>query len=245
MWSTFRAIAARIGLAPEQVAAIERGGQATLVQDPRNSEIQYIVRPDPDWMQRMGEAWRGTLANTRREPAGVIPITDGQLVIADPNSPDKAVNTHVIAGEYDVVLTVAHLGSEDFEEHITHAVALLRDNKGVTTIEPLTDAKGVELGLDGSLAVFANAGVIEQITADHADLHYWTVSGLLRSVCSDVDNPVGKFARAVTKNGAGVLIAFNAGSGRHDYPLFRLADAEGSTVGVLVDFFVDNRLYDD
>lgn len=247
MWSTFRAIAARIGLAPEQVAAVERGGQATLVQDPRNSEIQYIVRPDPDWTQRMGEAWRGTLVNTRRESAGAIPIADGQLVIADPNSPIKAVNTHVIAGEYEVVLTVAHLGSEDtydFEEHISHAVALLRDNKGVTTIEPLTDEKGVELGLDGSLAVFAGAGVIEQIAADYADLHFWTVSRLLRSASSDVDKRDGQFARAVTKNGSGVLIAFNAGSGRQDYPLFRLADTDGNTVGVLVDFFVDNRPYD-
>jgi hypothetical protein len=43
-----------------------------------------------------------------------------------------------------------------------------------------------------------------------------------------------------------VLIAVSVGwNGRQDYPLFRLADAEGATVGVLVDFYVDNRTYDD
>ena len=50
-------------------------------------------------------------------------------------------------------------------------------------------------------------------------------------------------------DGTGVLIACNAGYrpgfGREDYSLFRLADAEGNTVGVLVDFFVDNRPWDD
>lgn len=76
MWSTFRAIAARIGLRPEQVEAVELGGEATLVQDPLNAEAFYKVRPDPDWTERMGEAWEGTLVNSRRESAGTIPIAD-------------------------------------------------------------------------------------------------------------------------------------------------------------------------
>ena len=248
MWSTFRAIAARVGLKAEQVEAVERGGEATLVQDPLNSGISYRVRPDPDWTERMGEAWQGTLINSRREAAGTIPIADGQLVIADPNSPEAAATAHVIAGEYDVVLTVAHLGSEetyDYEEHISHAFALLRDNKGVAEIEPLTDENGTELGVEGAIVAFAGEGVIPRIAADHPNLPIWTVHRLLRAVTPDANMPDPKSARVPAKDGSGVLIAFNAGSGRQDYPLFRLADAEGNTVGVLVDFFVDNRPYSD
>src|SRR5688572_27120608 len=142
MWSTFRAIAARIGLSAEQVEAVERGNEATLVQDPLNSHISYHVRPDPDWTERMSQAWQGTLINSRRELAGTVPVSDGRLVIADPNSPGQAVTAQVGHGEYEVVLTIAHLGSKethDFEEHVSHAYALLRDNNGVVAIEPLTD----------------------------------------------------------------------------------------------------------
>jgi hypothetical protein len=158
MWSQFRRLAAAIGLSPEQVEAVERGGKATLVPIPINREIRIRVRPDPDWTQRMHEAFEGTLANTRRETAGTIPIADGQLVIADGNAPEAAVTAHVAAGEYEVVLTVAYEGEEqtdefertdDYEEYVSHAFALLRDNKGVTTIEPLTDENGVELWVGG------------------------------------------------------------------------------------------------
>ena len=40
--------------------------------------------------------------------------------------------------------------------------------------------------------------------------------------------------------GAGIILY--AGYGRGDYPLFRLADVSGNTIGVMADFFVDNGL---
>lgn len=262
MWSQFRRLAAAIGLAPEQVEAVERGGKATLVPIPINSEIQIRVRPDPDWTQRMHEAFEETLAHTRREPAGTIPIADGRLVIADPNAPEAAVTAHVTAGEYEVVLTVAYEGEEqtdeyertdDYEEYVSHAVALLRDNKGVTAIEPLTDENGVELWVGGEIVAFAGAGVIPRIAAEQPVLGTWrtrwTIPDLLRIVDPEANLVDAQWVRFPTKDGTGVLIACNAGYrpgfGREDYSLFRLADAEGATVGVLVDFWVDNRPWDD
>lgn len=262
MWSQFRRLAAAFRLTPEQIEAVERGGKATLVPVPLSSEILIRARPDPDWTQRMHEAFEGTLANTRREPAGTIPIADGQLVIADPNAPEAAVTAHVTAGEYEIVLTVAHEGAEqtdeyeqtdDYEEYVSHAFALLRDNKGVTAIEPLTDENGVELWVEGTIVAFAGAGVMPRIAAEQPGLSTWrtrwTVPDLLRIVDPEANLLDAQSVRFPTKDGTGVLIACNAGYrpgfGREDYSLFRLADAEGNTVGVLVDFWVDNRPWDD
>jgi hypothetical protein len=258
MWSQFRRLAAAFRLTPEEIEAVERGGKATLVPHPLNSEILIRARPDPDWTQRMHEAFEGTLANTRRERAGTIPIADGQLVIADPNAPEAAVTAHVTAGEYEVVLTVAHEGDEptdeyeqadDYSEYVSHAFALLRDNKGVTTIEPLTDENGVELWVEGAIVAFAGAGVMPRIAAEQPRLSHWTVPDLLRIVDPEANLLDAQWVRFPTKDGTGVLIACNAGYrpgfGREDYSLFRLADAEGATVGVLVDFWVDNRPGDD
>ncbi|HEY0026054.1 MAG TPA: hypothetical protein VGB24_24400 [Longimicrobium sp.] len=206
----------------------------------------------------MHEAFEGTLANTRREPAGTIPIADGQLVIADPNAPEAAVTAQVTAGEYEVVLTLAHEGAEqtdeyertdDYDEYVSHAFALLRDNKGVTAIEPLTDENGVELWVGGAIVAFAGTGVVPRIAAEQPGLSTWTVPELLRIVDPEANLLDAQSVRFPTRDGTGVLIACNAGYrpgfGREDYSLFRLADAEGATVGVLVDFWVDNRPGDD
>jgi hypothetical protein len=245
-------LAAAFGLTAEQVEAVERGGKATLVPHPLNSEILIRARPDPDWTQRMHEAFEGTLANTRREPAGTLPIADGQLVIADPNAPEAAVTAHVIAGEYEVVVIVAYAGDEetdDYEEHVSHAFALLRDNKGVTAIEPLTDGNGVELWVEGAIVAFAGAGAMSRIAAEQPGLSTWTIPDLLRIVDPEANLIDAQWVRFPASDGTGVLIACNAGYrpgyGREDYSLFRLADAEGATVGILVDFWVDNRPADD
>jgi hypothetical protein len=252
MWSQFRRLAAAFGLTPEQVEAVERGGKAALVPHPLNSEILIRARPDPDWTQRMHEAFEGTLANTRREPAGTIPIADGQLVIADPNAPEAAVTAHVTAGEYEVVVTVAQEGDEETDddaEYVSHAFALLRDNKGVTAIEPLTDENGVELWVGGAIVAFSGAGVMPRIAAEQPGLSTWTVPDLLRIVDPEANLIDAQSVRFPARDGTGVLIACNAGYrpgfGREDYSLFRLADAGGATVGVLVDFWVDNRPADD
>lgn len=253
MWSLFRALAAGIAWTQEQIETVERGGKATLIPHPLNSEIRIRVRPDPDWMQRRREAFEGTLADTRREQAGTIPIPHGQLVIADPDAPNGAVTVHVPAGEYEVVVTVAHEGAEetdDYTETVSHAFALLRDNKGVTTIEPLTDENGLELDLEeGRIVVFAGAGVMPRIAAEQPGLSFWTVPDLLRIVSPEANLLDAQSARVPSKDATGVLNSFNAGYGPgygpQDYPLFRLADAEGDTVGVLVDFWVDNRPWDD
>jgi len=256
MWTMFRALAARIGWTAEQIEAVERGGKATLLPIPVNSDIQIRVRPDPDWAQRMREAVDGVLAHTRQERAGTIPVPQGELVIADPNLAlglltrrainSDSVTAHVTAGEYEVVLTVAYSGAEetnDYEERLSHAFALLRDNKGVSTIEPLTDENGVELGVEGSTVAFSGAGVMAQIAAEQPGLNSWTVHRLLQVVLGEEGAPDAQSARVPTKDGTGALIAFHPGDW-HDYPLFRLADAEGATVGVLVEFYVDNRPWD-
>jgi hypothetical protein len=244
MWSQFRAIAARIGLSREDVEAVERGGGPTLVQDPLNSQVQYRVRPDPDWTQRMSDAWEGVLVNSRRQSVGTIPIRDGRMRIADVSSPDHGVTADVEAGEYEVVLTIAHEGSEeehDYAEHVSHAFALLCGDRDVAVIEPMTADDGTELGVEGYMIAFAGDGVLERIAAHCPGGRIWTTRELLRSAMPGTGVSDHKSARAVTDDGAGGLVAVNGGYGRGDYPLFRIADPDGNTIGVLLDFGVDNR----
>lgn len=244
MWSTFRSLAARIGLPLEKVAEVERKGGASLVQDPFNPEIQYRVRPDPDWTQRIGEAWNGTLTNSWRETAGIIPVGNGLLSIAEANTPPNAVTAQVMPGQYEVTLIIAHMGAEetyDYEEHVSHAFALMQDNGGVALIEPLTDQHGVELGLDAYGMAFAAAGVLEEIAGDHAGRWTLRISGLMHPRSADGNVHSRKSIRVENDEGSGAAIIFYGGHGRDDYPLFRMADVNGNTIGVMVDFFVDNR----
>ena len=243
MWHQFRALAARIGLTAEDAAAVERKGECALVDDPRNPEVQYKVGPDPDWTQRIGEAWNQTLANSRRESAGTLLVDGGELEIANADSPEQSVTAPVVAGQYEVMFTVVHLGAEethDYEEYVSHAFVVLQGNGGVTTIEPLTDAHGVELGVMASQIAFAKPGVLQQIAGDHAGR--WTLrkSDLFFPKTSEAVAVDRKSVR-VADEASGTAILLRAGQGREDYPLFRLADADGNTVGVLLDFFVDNR----
>lgn len=244
MWSHFRAIAARIGLSREQVESVERGGVPTLVEDPLNSQIHYRVRPDPDWTQRMGEAWEGTLVNSRRESAGTLPIPDGRMLIADVSSVEEGVIVDLVPGEYEVMLTIAHEGSEetyDYVEYVSHAFALLCDREDVALIEPLTADDGTELGVVATSTAFAGEGVLERIAAGYRGGRIWTMYDLIRSATPEADVTDRKSARAVADDGSGALIVLRAGRDREDFPLFRIADTEGKTIGVLIDFFVDNR----
>lgn len=244
MWTHFRAIAARIGLSREQVEAVERGGVPTLVQDPLNSQVHYRVRPDPDWTERMGEAWEGTLVNARRESAGILPIPDGRMLIADLSSPEQGVTAQVAPGEYEVMLTIAHVGSEetyDYAEYVSHAFALLRGREDAALIEPMTAGDGSELGVEATSMAFAGEGVLERIAADRPGGRIWTMYDLIRSETPEADVSDRKSARAVTDDGSGALIVVRAGRDREDFPLFRIADPDGNTIGVLMDFFVDNR----
>lgn len=93
MWHQFKALAARIGLTAEDVAVVERKGEAALVEDPRNPEVRYKVGPDPDWAQRIGEAWNQTLANSRRETAGTLLVDEGELEIANAEAFAQGVTT--------------------------------------------------------------------------------------------------------------------------------------------------------
>jgi hypothetical protein len=243
-WDWFRAIAQRIGLSREQVEAVERAGVPTLVQDPLNRQVHYRVRPDPDWTERMGDAWHGELVNSRRQSAGIVPVRDGRLLIAESSAPEKGVTADMVPGDYEVVLTIAHLGAEesgDYEEHVSHAFALLCGNDGVAAIEPLTDEGGTELGVEAVWMVFAGTGVVERLAAEHVGGRMWAIDDVLAPAMRAADPSGGKSARIATGDGSGALVVVRAGHGREDYPLFRMADPAGRTVGILVDFFVDNR----
>lgn len=235
MWTMFRSVAARIGLSREEVEAVERADVSTYVQHPLSPEVYIRVRPDPDWTQRMTDAWDGVLMNSRRLPAGTIPIPDGQLLVFDVLSPEQGVGADVVAGDYEVVLTVAHLGAEesgDYEEHISHAFALLRGHDAVALIEPITTKDGTELYVEAFQLAFAGTGVVERLAAEHA-------GNLLIRLARAAKASDGKWARNVP--GVGPMITFTAGEGRGSYPLYRIEDATGKSVGVLVDFLVDNR----
>ncbi|MBB5712997.1 hypothetical protein [Sphingomonas xinjiangensis] len=244
MWSAFKVLASRIGLTAEQVAEVQRNEGDSIVQDPLHPEIGYMVRPDPDWTARMGEAWNGTLANSRRESAGTIPIEDGLLSVAEADTPGNSVTAVVVPGSYEVTFTVAHMGAEetyDYLEYVSHAFVLLEGRRNVALIEPLADENGVELGLNASWVAFARAEVLQEIAGDHfgrwtlriGDLMYRkSAEGVVSSLTSiKIEND--------DKSGSAIIL--KSGHGRGNYSLFRIADVNGNNVGIMVDFFIDNR----
>lgn len=244
MWSRFRALASRIGLSREKVAEIEANNDASLVEDPLNPLVQYRVRPDPDWTERLGDAWNNSLVNSRRLSGGTIPLTNGLLTIADGYLPNDGFTTEVAPGEYEITLTIAHMGDEktnDYEEHISHAFALLQPEHDVVSISPVKDSQGKELGVAAGLFAFAGSGVLEQVTGDHAGRWTLRLMDLFREQASGTESIRSKSVRIETKDGSGAAILFHGGHSRGDYPAYRLADAKDNTVGVMLDFFVDNR----
>lgn len=243
-WDRFRALAASIGLSRETVEKVERGGEPTLVQDPRNPVVHYRVRPDPDWTERMSDAWYGKLVNSRRQSAGMLPILDGRLHVSDSNAPERGITAEVVAGEYEVVLTIAHLGDEascDYEEHVSHAHALLRGIDAVASIEPMITDGGMEIFVEAVRMAFAGTGVIEQVAAERVGGRVWAMDDVLVPAMNRTEQVGGHWAHVATSDGLGALIAMNAGFGRGTYPLFRIEDGGGNVVGVLIDFHVDNR----
>ena len=244
MWSAFRSLAARIGLSSEKVAEVERAESASLVEDPLNPHVQYRVRPSANWTERLGEAWNGTLTNSRRELAGTIPVSHGLLTVTKADVLEIGITVQVAPGEYEVTLIIARRGAEetyDYEEHVSHAFALLRGEKDVVSIAPLEDENGVELGLVAFAVAFAGAGVFQQIAGCHAGR--WTLRmGDLLHPKSAGENALNlKSAKVESDDGAGAAIILHGGYGRGDYPVFKLTNGSGETVGVMIDFFVDNR----
>ena len=247
-WDHFRAIAARIGISRETIEEVERRGEATVVKYPLNPIIGIKVRPDPDWTARMGDAWYGELVNSRRQSAGVLPIPNGRLHVSDSTKPEQGLTVQVVAGDYEVVLTIAHLGSEaegDYEEHVSHAHALLRGADAIATIEPMTNDDGSEVFVEAVWMGLSGPGVIEQLAAEHVDGRVWKLSDVLIPAMYATGQPGGHWARLATADGSGALISIAAGEGRGTYPVFRMADEGGNTVGVLFDFYVDNRPWED
>lgn len=243
MWSSFKALAARIGLSPEKITAVEQEGGTSLVQHPLDEDVKFVVRPNPDWTQRLREAWQGNLVNSRRETAGNFQIIDGLLEISDVASPDKSITTPVVPGEYEVILTIAHRGSEqtyDYEEHISHAFALLRGNRHVAAIEPLSDEEGVELSVNAYAMGFGTNEVVREACGDHAGRWSLKLSKMFYPESPSADNRMD-WITIKSDTGPGAVTAFHAGHGKDDYPVFRLSDPNGQTIGVLADFFVDNR----
>jgi hypothetical protein len=245
MWTWFRAVAASIGLSPETVEEVERGGGQTSVQHPRNPNVQIVVRPDPDWTVRLGDAWEGTLVNSRRATAGTLPVADGRLLVGSPSVPDRVVAAEVVPGDYEVVVTVAHLGRRqtvDYEERVSHAFALLRGSEGaVALVEPLAAADGTEVFIDSVLTAFAGVGVAARIAEEQMS---GGVQALDSHLIAEMHRPGGgrHWARVAPGVGRGALVAVSAPPGK--YPLFRIADADGRTIGVMIDFYYDNRPYD-
>jgi len=192
----------------------------------------------------MSEAWNETLANSRREMAGTIPIEDGLLSVAEANTPENAVTATVVPGSYKVTFTVAHMGAEetyDYEEDVSHAFVLLEGERSVALIEPLTDENGIELGVNAYAVAFARAGVLSQIAGDHAGRWTLRISDLMHPKSAEGDVSSRRSIKIENNDKSGAAIILNGGHGRGDYPLFRMADVNGNNIGIMVDFFVDNR----
>jgi hypothetical protein len=245
VWDSFRAIAARLGLSREEVERVEAGGEPSLVQHPLDPRVQIRVRPDPDWTARMSDAWYGELVNSRRESAGTLAIGDGRLTIGNADQPEQGMTLEVTPGEYEVTLTIAHLGEVaigTYEEHVSHVWALLRGTEDISVIEPMKAANGTEVWLELGKLMFTGSGVREQLAAEHPQTGLWQVINL--SLPGVPVNSGQWSTRIATRDSTGALITVMAGYGSNSYPLFKLADANGRLLGVLLDFYVDNRPWD-
>lgn len=246
MWSSFRAIAARIGLTREQVETVESGGAPTQVQDPRDPQVEYYVRPDPDWTQRLNEAWCGTLKKSRREWAGVVPVPDGRMRVAPLMEHEQGITIAIPPGEYEFFVTIAHEGakrSADYAEHVSHVWGVLRGRGDAELIEPMTDERGAELQIDSKGIAFAGTDALERIAAACPYGRIIIVSDLLRLPTANGDATRRLWARAETDEGSGALVAVSGGYARQAYTVSRIADPQGATIGILIDFYVDNRPY--
>jgi hypothetical protein len=245
MWSTFRALAQRIGLSAEQVNAVERSG-ATEVQHPLAEDVHFMVRPDPDWSQRLVDAWTGELADSRREEAGTIVLARGLLAVDDADRPRDVLAIPVIPGAYRLALTIAHRGTKeafDYDEGVSHAFLTLDGDHEVATIEPWLDDNGTRLEVNAYTFAFAVAGVLPQLAGDHWGL--WAQRLNETRAAQDGGNGSKRYSCVFPNDdGSVAAIVWPAGEGRADYPLFRLVDAHERTVGVAADFYLDNRPWD-
>ena len=206
-WDRFRAVAARLGLSRETVEAVERGGEPTVVTDPGNPNIQYRVRPDPDWTGRMTDAWHGELVNSRQESAGTVPVPDGRLLIGDadavrdPASVDGII-ADVVAGDYEVVLTTAHKGAEGrgtYEEDVSHAWAVLRGHDGVALIEPMITSDGAERRIGTGKIIFAGTGATHRLADEHPEIGIWQIVNLTNPSVSSTQAEGGRGSRPATE----------------------------------------------
>lgn len=192
----------------------------------------------------MGEAWNETLINSRREAAGTISIGNGLLSIAEAREPENAISAQVVLGQYAVTFTVVHMGAEetyDYEEYVSHAFALLEGNRGVALIEPLTDENGIGLCINAYDIAFASDGVLREVAGGDAATWVLRIIDLMNPKYDDEIVSEYKSIKVENDNNTGAAIILCGGHGRGDYPLFRMADVNGDTIGVMVDFFVDNR----
>jgi hypothetical protein len=243
MWSRFRAMADRIGLVPSDRKRGERARDPTLVQDPLNSDISYRVRSDPDWTQRLSQALNGTLVNSRQERVATIAVPNGKIFIASTNSPAEPVVADVVPGEYEIILTIAHQGNEatfDYEEDTSHIAVIFRDKMNISRIEPLLSEHGKELGLLGYLFMLSGSDVLPQLAGDHAGQWALRSSALMHPTLED-GTRVKLYSAKLEIDEIGEAILFYGGHGRGDYPLYRMVDTQDNTVGLMADFFIDNR----
>lgn len=244
MWASFRILAARLGLSAKEVEAVENGGNATTVQHPAAEHVHFMVRPDPDWSQRMLEAATGKLINSRQETAGVLALDEGLLSVGNADAPSDSATASVTPGEYRLVLTIAYSGAKktfDYEEHVSHAFLTLQQDYNVAVIEPYFDADGVEVRTEALLVAFAIPGKLPRIAGDHAGRWTLRLSEMSRAQGRGSGEKDHYSVVVSDDDGSTAAIACYAEYGRNDYPLFRLVDDAGRIVGIASDFYVDNR----
>lgn len=219
--------------------------EAKWVADPLNPEISYRVAPEPDWPQRVLEALHGTLASSWSQPLGAIPAPGGRLLVCEPGAPGRGETAAVEPGVYDVRLTVAQYmnGGEVEDERVSHAFALLAGGGPIAHVEPLERHEGEEvtLGVDGGLAAFATPGAVERLADERTDGDVESWETQLIEEMRTVYRHTRDWARMVTADGGAAVAAFSSGEGDGLYPIYVLRDQSGRSVGLAIDFFVDNE----
>jgi hypothetical protein len=204
--------------------------------------VAAVAWEEPDWPQRLLAAHGGRLPNASDRPAGAVPAPDGRLLVIEPAYMDKGLAVAVEPGRYAVRVVVLQRleDGEVVDERVSHAFAEL-DGATVAHVEPVEeDGAAAELGVDSGLAGFATPGAPARLVADLGLADAEALEGAL--FAGDTDTSPFRFSRrwghAATADGAAAMTLFSSGEGDGTYPVYRLLDADGRTVGVALDLYV-------
>lgn len=200
--------------------------------------------PEPDWMERLGQAYAGTLEDNEIVELGTLPIPDGKLLACEPfqiHDP-RPYTIPVPPGTYPAFISVA-AAPDGSDQRIAYAWVRLREGVPARW-EPARTRRGeeVSVGVDSGIACFTTAIAAARFIAEYDHGGRYGYNEPLSETLVKAMDQVWRDTRgwAVLDSGADArLAAFSSGFGDGLYPVYRALDARGRRLAVAMLFHVD------